>query len=240
MGSVGRGDGPWAATTFLGRLDDRDRRDLLAAGVRRSFPPGRRLLAEGDDSRHIELIERGFVKITTVSADLADVVLAIRGPGDIVGELAAISGNQRSATATTCGRVVSVAVRRLEFEAFLAAHPAAAARLTQAVGEKLLWANRRRSDFAGCPATVRVARVLFELIPICGRPHGDGVRIGISLTQPELASMIGGKESTVHKALRELRAAGIIATGYSEITVIDPGQLDKLRNFEEPGFPPDP
>jgi CRP-like cAMP-binding protein len=237
---VGRGDAQWPATTFLGRLNDRDRRDLLATGVRRSFQPERRLLTEGDDSRHVELIERGFVKITAMTADLTEVVLAIRGPGDIVGELAAISGNQRSATVTTCGHVISVAVRRPEFEAFLAAHPVAAARLTQVVGEKLVWANRRRADFAGCPAKVRVARVLAELVPICGRPYGDGVRIGVNLTQPELASMIGGKESTVHKALRELRAAGIIATGYSEITVIDPEQLEKLSNFEEPGFPPDP
>ncbi|GHJ47122.1 Crp/Fnr family transcriptional regulator [Catellatospora sp. TT07R-123] len=229
---------PWPAASFLGSLSDRDRQELLSAGVRRAIPPERRLLTEGEQSRHVELIERGFVKVTAIAADLTETVLAIRGPGDIVGELAAVSGNRRAATVTTCGRVVSVVVRRPAFEAFLAAHPAAAAQLTRVVGDRLLWANQRRADFASCPTKVRVARVLTDLIPVCGRP-GPGGGLMVGLTQPELASMIGGKESAVHKALRELRAAGVIATGYGQIAVLDPHGLADLRDLTEAGFSPD-
>jgi CRP-like cAMP-binding protein len=94
------------------------------------------------------------------------------------------------------------------------------------MGERLRWANLRRADFAAYPADVRLARVLLEIARTCGQPTDEGVTIGIHLSQPELATMIGVAEATVQKAIRDLRTRGVISTGYRRVTITD---LDALR-----------
>jgi CRP-like cAMP-binding protein len=47
------------------------------------------------------------------------------------------------------------------------------------------------------------------------------------LTQPELASLVGGSQPAVHRVLRGLRENGVVSTGYRTITVLD---LNRLRH----------
>ncbi len=210
----------WAPHSFLGRLTPEQTSELLGLGVRRHFEAGRRLLREGDRSTHVEVLLRGFVKITTV-ADGTEVLMAIRMPGDLIGELAGLTGNPRIATATACGRVTSVVLSRAEFHRFLHRHPAAALQMAAGLGDRLRWSNARRADFATFPAEVRVARLLVDIAESCGRPVEGGLNVGVELSQPELATMIGVSEATVQKVFRELRENRVIQTGYRRITVLD-------------------
>jgi CRP/FNR family transcriptional regulator, cyclic AMP receptor protein len=215
----------WAPGSFAAHLSRETQAELLALGVPRRFEVGRRLLREGDASSHVELLVRGFVKITATVEGL-ETLLAIRVPGDLLGETGAISGRPRMATVTACGAVVSYAVTRADFRAFLRRHPDAAMHMTAVMGERLRWANLRRADFAAYPAEVRLARILLEIARACGQPTGAGVTIGIHLSQPELATMIGVAEATAQKAIRDLRNRGVIITGYRRVTITD---LDALQ-----------
>src|SRR3954471_15180908 len=96
----------WAPGSFLAALDEKQRRDLLAAGATRPLAAGRRLFVEGGNSEHVEIIQSGFVKVTTMISGPEQLV-AIRVPGDLVVELAALTGNTRSATVTACGPIVA-------------------------------------------------------------------------------------------------------------------------------------
>lgn len=216
---------PLAPGSFLNRLSTRDRLELLALGARREFPPGRRLLREGADDDHVELLNRGFVKVTTVVHGI-EALMAIRLPGDIVGEVAALTGGPRMATVTACGRVVSTVISRATFKGFLGRHPEAALHMGAIMGERLRWANQRRADFAAFPAEVRLARILAEIARICGERTEDGILIGVALSQAELATMIGVADVTLQKAMRDLRERGLIRTGYRRVTV---RRLDDLR-----------
>jgi CRP-like cAMP-binding protein len=215
----------WAPGSFAANLPGETQAELLALGVPRRFEVGRRLLREGETSTHVELLVRGFVKITA-TVEGTETLLAIRVPGDILGETGAISGRPRMATVTACGAVISYAITRADFRAFLRRHPDAAMHMTAVMGERLRWANLRRADFAAYPADVRLARVLLEIARACGQPTEAGVTIGIHLSQPELATMIGVAEATVQKAIRDLRRRGVISTGYRRVTITD---LDALR-----------
>ncbi|MGA5301115.1 Crp/Fnr family transcriptional regulator [Nucisporomicrobium flavum] len=221
----------WAPGSFLARITVPEREALLALGVTRRLPGGRQLLVEGNRDTHVEVIRQGHVKVTT---DLggAPRLLAIRLPGDIVGELAAFTGNGRSATVTTCGPVVSTVIRQADFLAFLGAHPAVANQVTATVGGRLRWANERRSEFAAFPVHVRLAHVLGEIAASCGEAVRDGLLIGVELSQTELATLVGAAEDTVQKALRLLRDRGLVRTGYRRITVVD--HLALLALAEEP------
>jgi CRP/FNR family transcriptional regulator, cyclic AMP receptor protein len=195
--------------SFLARLTLAERRALLALGTTRMLPGGRHLIVEGRADTQLEVIRRGYVKVTAAVAG-TPTLLAIRLPGDLVGELAGFTGNGRSATVTTCGPVVSTVIQRADFGHFIDRHPTVAAQVTATVGWKLRWANERRSEFSAFPVPVRLARVLLEI-----------AASSVELSQSELASYVGAREDTVQRALRLLRTRGFIRTGYKRVAVLD-------------------
>ncbi len=217
----------WAPGSFLSRLAPAQVDELLRRGVRRQFEAGRPLLREGDLSTHVELIIRGFVKITNV-LDGVEILMGIRMPGDLLGELAGLTGNPRIASARACGRVVSTVISRAEFHRYLLGAPDVSLHMAASMGERLRWANDRRSDFAAFPAEIRLARLLYDIAESCGRHTDEGLSIMVALSQPELATMVGVSEATVQKVLRELREGGTIRTGYRHITVRDMAALREL------------
>jgi len=232
MDAVNPDDQVWPPGSFLGRLSGAERSELLALGITRALRPDTHLFVEGMHDTHVEVIRQGYVKVTTAVGGLPQ-LLAIRLPGDLVGESAAVTGNSRSATVTTCGRVVSTVIRQADFLRFIAAHPRVAHQVTASVGDQLRWANARRSDFAAFPVHVRLARVLGDIASGCGEAAGDGVLIGVQLNHIELATLIGAAEDSVQKALRMLRLRGLIKTGYRRITVLDPAGLRSLVDEAE-------
>ncbi|WP_433348782.1 Crp/Fnr family transcriptional regulator [Micromonospora sp. CA-111912] len=223
-------DAAWSAGSFMDQVASATRRELLALGITRTVSAGRRLLTEGARDTHVEVIRRGFVKVTA-AVDGTERLLAIRLPGDLVGELAAITGHGRTATATACGDVVSTVIRQADFLAYLGGHPTVAAQVTATVGERLRWANTRRVDFAAYPVHVRLARVLADIAAHCGRTDDDELVIGVELSHTELATLVGAATDTTQRALRTLRAKRLIRTGYRRIAVLD---LTALRALAAP------
>jgi CRP/FNR family cyclic AMP-dependent transcriptional regulator len=228
----GRGEWPpFAPGSFLSQLSPSVLEELLAGGRQRTFRPAERLLREGGTDTHMFLLLRGFVKITAV-LDGTETLLAIRVPGDFLGEVGAISGRPRIATVTACGRVLTVVRTQPAVQAFLHNNPDAAAKMTAAVSQRLHWANLRRADFFTYSVELRLARVLLALSGTCGRRTDAGILIDVQLTQAELASMIGAGEATVQKAIRSLRERGVIHTGYRRITIVDAAELRRMSDAE--------
>jgi CRP/FNR family cyclic AMP-dependent transcriptional regulator len=100
--------------------------------------------------------------------------------------------------------------------------------ISRAIVGKLRSATRRRVEFATCPAPVRVARVLRELIETHGVRRPGAVSIEVALTQPELAALAGATEPTVQRVLSSLREQGVVQTGYRRLRVLDEGGLERL------------
>jgi CRP/FNR family cyclic AMP-dependent transcriptional regulator len=223
----------WTAGSFLDRIGPAARTEILALGTTRTIPAGRRIFTEGDRDNHVELIRRGFVKVTTTISG-PEQLLAVRLPGDLIGEFAAVTGAERSATVTACGEVLSTVLPRQVFLAFLSRRPEVANEVTASVGRRLRWANARRADFTAYPVDVRLARVLADLAEACGTDTGDGILLGVPMSQPELATLVGAAEDTVQKALRTLRSAGLLRTGYKQVTVSDVDGLRAYLNADHP------
>jgi CRP-like cAMP-binding protein len=200
---------------------------MLALGTRVLYESSTVLLREGERASHVLVLVKGFVKVTATSPEGYLSLLAIRTAGDLVGELASMDGEPRIATVTAAGRVWARVVSQREFRQYLTHHPDVALALSSSVGAKLRWATRRRIDFGDLEVHVRLARVLVELAGAYGVEGGE---IGVPLTQPELAALVGAAEPTVHRALTNLRKEGIVATGYRRIVVCDRHQLAALAD----------
>ncbi|GAA0503614.1 Crp/Fnr family transcriptional regulator [Paractinoplanes deccanensis] len=218
---VPRRAGGWPRATFLGGLAPATADELLGMTVRHRYESGRPILREGDHATHVVVLESGFVKVTTAVEGFGT-LLGIRLPGELVGEIGALTGSPRNATVTACGTVHGGIVTRPAFEDFLRRHPEASTLVMAMIARQLTWANRRRSDFAAFPAHIRLARLLVEIADACGRELDNGrVEIAVPLSHPELAAMIAVSRATIQKAVQELRTTGLIGTAYRRIVILD-------------------
>ena len=148
-------------------------------------------------------------------------MLDVIEPGNIVGEVAAIDGRPRSATATALTATEVVSIPAATFVAFLESNPGVALILMRYVAGRLRDTSRRQVEYGALDAVGRVCRRLVEMMDRYGVPTGTGVRIDGPLTQSDIAAWAGLSREAVVKALQRLRAVGWVATTARTITVLD-------------------
>ncbi|MFN2595357.1 MAG: Crp/Fnr family transcriptional regulator [Actinomycetota bacterium] len=215
----------WEAGSFLAQLTTDEFVALTSASARRQYRKGATLFNEGDVSDRVIALTEGRVKICYFTADGKEVVLAIRGPGDLVGELSAIDGQRLSATVTSLEPVSGFVMTSSVFTSFLSKTPRVALLLLQSVTGKLRDADRKRIEFSESDSVGRVAKRLVELAERFGT--GESGSIDITLSQEELGGWTGASREAVSKALQSLRGRGWIETSRRAITIKDIDALKK-------------
>jgi CRP/FNR family cyclic AMP-dependent transcriptional regulator len=213
---------------FLSWLGAEEVAAVRSHAVARRFARGATILHQGEVPGRVVIIERGHAKVTCTSEDGKEIVLAFRGPGDIVGESAALSGHPRSATVRALEPLDAMAVPVGDFEALLEQHPRIALVLLRVVIARLTEADRQQLEFASFHTIERIARRLVELAERFGEPCDDGVRISLRISQEELAGWAGASREATSKALHDLRQIGLIDTQRRSLTVRDVEGLKAL------------
>jgi CRP/FNR family transcriptional regulator, cyclic AMP receptor protein len=226
----GRGGGRVLAEpsteSFGDGLTSEERADLEGRGRRRRWPRGAALFNEGGRSDFVASIAKGRVKASYFTDDGDEVVLAIRGPGALLGEMSAIDEEPLSATVTALEPVEAIVVPVESFMVYLQKHPRVLLMLLRSMSRKLRDSDRKRVEFSAFDSLGRVARRLVELADDFGETDGHGIRISLPLSQEELAGWTGSSREAVSKALRTLRSRGWIETRRRAITILD---IDALR-----------
>jgi CRP/FNR family cyclic AMP-dependent transcriptional regulator len=209
------------AAGFLGALDSAQTSALRDRALPRRFRKGQALFHEGGPSDRVLVLLSGRVKVSTVTEQGREIVLAFRGPGDLLGELSAIDGQPRSASVAAIEPVEALAVTAIDFRAFLSEHPEVALFLLETVSRRLRDADRKRVEFGAHDTIGRVAARLLELAEEYGQQDPRGIRIGLPLSQEELAGWTGASREAVSKALQALRRPGWVVTERRRIIVCD-------------------
>jgi CRP/FNR family cyclic AMP-dependent transcriptional regulator len=222
---AGRGDDD-PGTGFLGALDPAQSDALRGIGISRRFRKGQALFHQGGSSDRVVVLLSGRVKVSRLTDEGKEIVLAFRGPGDLLGELSAIDGEPRSATVEAIEPVEAIAIAAPQFRSYLIAHPEVGVLLLQMLTHRLRDADRIRVEYGAHDTVGRVAARLVELAERYGEPAGCGLRIGLPLSQEELAGWTGASREAVSKALQTLRKVGWVVTERRRITVLD---LEALR-----------
>jgi len=210
---------------LLAYLSEADRAYLLGLGVRRSFGAKEFVLLQGDPSDHVHILISGWVRVSAVVEDGREVLYALRGPGEVLGDIAAVSGRIRTASVRCLEPVTVVQLSGAQFLACLRTRPEIAIAMIKSVVTRLRDAEAARVDSAMLGVAQRVAAHLVRLVAEHGRPVEDGVMIDVPLSQQDIADQIGAALRTVARGLAVLRDRGIVDTGRRRITVRRPGLL---------------
>ncbi|MGH4010559.1 MAG: Crp/Fnr family transcriptional regulator [Pseudonocardiaceae bacterium] len=209
------------ALEFGAELTEQEWTDLARRGHPRRLSVGAPLFVEGTHSDTVVIVISGRVKVFSSTEDGAEVILAVRGPGALLGELAAIDEQPRSASVRSLEPAEVLIVGMREFTAFLQDHPRTMLVLMRTLTSRLRDADRKRVEFGAYDTVDRVARRLVELVDRFGEPTQSGIKITVPLSQDELASWVGASREAVAKALRTLRTSGYVHTQRRTIIVID-------------------
>lgn len=213
---------------FLADLEEPDAVALRPLGRRRTIPSGQVMMLEGSRSDHVIVLRQGRVKVTAAMPDGRNALLAVRGAGELFGELSALDpeGAPHSATVVALDDINVQVIPIHEFVAFLETHPRVLMTLMRTIIVRLREADRRRIEYGSYDTLNRVARVLADQ----AEAHGvlsDG-HLELSLSQEELAGIVSASRESVARALRTLREQGLVHTSRRSLVVADP---DRLRNF---------
>ncbi|MEZ5238956.1 MAG: Crp/Fnr family transcriptional regulator [Microthrixaceae bacterium] len=211
-------------------LDPTVRDRLAAMGRVRTLRRGERLIHEGSSGGAVVLVLEGTLRVTRVIGS-EEVVLAVRGPGDLLGELGPITGGtaRASVEAREAGRVVVMPSSR-----FLEAQrddPSIATAIVDRLVQMLTDSDRRLANARRRSLVSRVAQELCVLASIAAT-DGQEPPSDVMVTQSELASLCIASRSSVAEAVGELRTSGVIDTGRSRVTILDRAELEHLADSE--------
>lgn len=189
--------------------------------VLRRFTPGETIYMEGDPSAGLWIMVSGRVKIYKLSADGAEYVLRIFGPGDTFNDLAALDGAPNAAGASTITSVSAWVIPGEDFAAALAADHA----LALAVIQGLVGRQRRLiaqvEDLALRPVTARLARFLLTQV-------GDPALSHPAVTRALIATHLATTSESISRSLRSLESAGAIRFDRHRILIVKPDILREL------------
>ena len=207
--------------TFLSLLSDGDLAALLKLGTFRRFASGERMMRQGEPGDRVLVLLEGHVKATSVDSHGREMVLSIRGPGDVLGELTFSHGEPRSSNVIAIEPAQAQAVAASDFRLYLAQRPAAALTLIDVISRRFRDANSKRVQFGDLDSVGRVAARLIELCERYGERTDAGIQIGLPVTQEDLGSWTASSRAGVASALRTMRDLGWIKTERRRITVLD-------------------
>lgn len=202
--------------------------ELRAGAVEQRHAARAVLLRQGAEGREVHIVLDGRVGVVMGTPEGDEVLIAIRGPGDVLGELALFDPAPRIATVIALEEVHTLALDGADFLEFLARHPHAVRAILQLVVRRLRETDRRLVETRTESTATRLARDLLMLGARFGTPADEGLLLDVPLSQEQLASLVGASREAVNAALGDLRHRGAVATGRMRITLLD---VDLLREL---------
>jgi CRP-like cAMP-binding protein len=203
--------------------------DSLASSTRtRSLPAKCELFHKGHEGAEVYVVARGSLKVLTTSEEGDDVVFTILGPGEVVGEVAFLSGSPRTATVATITPTDLLAIDRRDLLAFPKAHPEASLELLAVLAKRLKRLSELVEDTLFLNLPVRLAKKLVSLAGSHGQPTEGGVRIELRLSQEEWGDLVGATRESVNKQLRSWTEQGLVRLDGGYVVIRRSDELEAL------------
>ncbi|QDQ10020.1 Crp/Fnr family transcriptional regulator [Streptomyces spectabilis] len=222
---------PYAAVPLLvglpaPALADFDR--LAAHGTFRRRTP---VFVEGEEGDCVFVVLSGKVKVTRPDPDGKDVLFAMVGPGQLLGELCVFDGGTRHSTATAVRDTDVCWVAAAAMRGWLGRHPEASLRMMRLLATRIRGINDRLEDVTGVDVATRVARALVEQASRFGRRTPLGPRFSLDLSQDELARHVRASRERVNQVLMDFSRRGWVLREGGEWIVLDPSGLTRRARY---------
>ncbi|TDO94419.1 CRP/FNR family transcriptional regulator [Halanaerobium saccharolyticum] len=200
--------------------------DKIAA--EKEFQKGEYIFFEGESGDKFFIIREGQVKLTKMIKNGDEQILNIFSNNDIIAEIIAFDKGNYPASAVTMTDTEVIVFDQSELENLILKHPSIGIKLLREMSGRLRRAQQNVRDLALKDSSARVAGLLIFLAEKYGKKKKNKVVLDISLTQQELASMIGSSRETVSRVLGKFESEGLIKTSRKKINIYQP---EKIKSY---------
>jgi CRP/FNR family cyclic AMP-dependent transcriptional regulator len=180
---------------------------------RRMFPAGTNVLTIEQPGEAVYVILYGTVKVHIDQGNGRDVILSILGAGDMLGEMSLIDSVGRSANAVTLESSLMLWMDKRTFNYLVDEVPPVARNLVQIMSARVRLSDQLILALATLDVNGRVARQLLAFAERYGRENKQGeVEIPISLTQGDIADLVGASRKRVNQAMTLFKKQDLVTT----------------------------
>jgi CRP-like cAMP-binding protein len=214
--------GPARAEDFLARLSDDDRRAFVGRAAKRPMVRGEILFFEGQQAGEVLVVGTGIVKVWITAGSGRSVILNLVDAGSILGEVASIDGDLRSAAASALTDGMLLAMPTDVYRTLVDERPAINDAMLHVIAGRLRGASQRQLQFSSGDALGRLCGALVELAERYGTRNDGALEVLLPMGQGELGDWSGISREAVVKALKALRMLGWITSDGRNVRLLDP------------------
>lgn len=196
--------------------------------VERKFKKNNLIIFEDDVGNSLFVIKKGRVKISHISTEGSEAILAILGAGDFFGELSVIDGLGRSASVTSIEDVELIMLRRTDFIEALERVPKIAVTLLKELAGRIRKSDSHIRSLSLLDAKGRVGSTLIRLAEDIGKIKNGKVSIEELPLQRDLASIAGTSRETISRVIKKFEEEGHL---HSERNTLILPSLTGLRSY---------
>jgi CRP-like cAMP-binding protein len=194
----------------------------------RDFAAGTVLFAEGDVGTEMYVIHEGHVRITRGKGSL-ETTLAVLPPGEFFGEMAIVTSQPRSATATVVEDAKLLVLDSGTFESMVRNNAEIALRIIRKMATRLQAANNQIDILLRTEPNHRVVFALRMQAERSGHREGPGIKVG--WTTQTLADRVGLPVAEVELVLSRLATARLVTAVPDGFIIPEVGQLQDYLDF---------
>ncbi len=206
-----------AQCALFAKLSSDDLQAVIAAGRSYEVAQGEFFLQQGEESTMLYVITAGRVKLSQVTADGQQVIVAYFGPGEGLGIIMALNEQPYPLSAEAIEPCVAIGWRREVMLQLMAGNAQLALNGMHMVGQRFAQMQSRFQELATQRVERRVARALLRLVRQFGRRVDEGVLIDIAISREELAQMTGTNLYNVSRILSKWEHAGWIVSARKQV-----------------------
>jgi CRP-like cAMP-binding protein len=208
------------SSPLFSALNEKELREISGLVYERQFVQDEAIFWEGDESDLFYFVAEGRVKVSKLTSNGKEIILAFFGPGEMLGEVAVFENKAYPASALSLTSTRLFGIKKADFMGFLLHHPETALRIIAILSGRLRDSQSRLRDLAGERVEQRLARMLIMLSTKMG--------LVIPFTRQELSDMVGTTTETTIRILSQWKERGIVSSVRGIITIADETKLKLL------------
>ncbi|MBL7960683.1 Crp/Fnr family transcriptional regulator [bacterium] len=206
---------------IFSEISSKDLEKIVAVTHHRKYRKDNMILIEEEAGQTMFILMSGQVKISRISEDGREVILAVMGAGEFFGELSLLDGQSRSANVTVIKDAEMLLINRDDFLNLLNEFPRIAIQLLRELASRMRKSDSQIKSLSLKNATGKVTGTIHRLAEDIGVRADNRVHIENLPTQQDLANMAGTSRETISRVLQKLANDKYITRDGSKLIITD-------------------